>query len=320
MSLPTLWLLSDGAAGNAVQAAALARALGLSGSAITLSARAPWRWFAPRRWPGARRAFGPSFADRLDGALPDLAIGCGRQAALALRLLRTASRGRCRTVQILDPRIAARHFDAVVVPRHDRLRGANVVTTLGALHAVDAATLDAARRHWPALGALPRPRTALLLGGPTRAARLDPRWWQDMATCLEHWLAREGGSLLLTTSRRTPDWLRDAARARFAQVPGVRWSGPDDGPNPYAAFLAWADRIVVSPDSVNLLSEACATEAPVFTALPHALSGKLAAFHADLRAAGRLRTLTPEPERWAVTPLRDTATVAARLRPLLGLD
>ena len=61
-------------------------------------------------------------------------------------------------------------------------------------------------------------------------------------------------------------------------------------------------------------------QAPVFTALPHALSGKLAAFHADLRAAGRLRTLTPGPERWAVTPLRDTATVAVRLRPLLGLD
>jgi mitochondrial fission protein ELM1 len=84
--------ISDGRAGNARQAEALALALAdvRPISTLTLSPRAPWRWFAPRRWPGAIDAFGPDFARMLDAA-PGIAIGCGRQAALATRLLRERS-------------------------------------------------------------------------------------------------------------------------------------------------------------------------------------------------------------------------------------
>ncbi|HEY0505058.1 MAG TPA: ELM1/GtrOC1 family putative glycosyltransferase, partial [Lysobacter sp.] len=92
------WALTDGHAGNVRQAEALAAALDDPFRACTLSPRAPWRWLAPRRLPGARRAFGDDFAR---GPVPALAIGCGRQAALATRLLR--ERG-VKAVQILDPR------------------------------------------------------------------------------------------------------------------------------------------------------------------------------------------------------------------------
>ena len=40
------------------------------------------------------------------------------------------------------------------------------------------------------------------------------------------------------------------------------WADARDGANPYAGMLGWADRIVCSSDSVNMLSEACATRAP----------------------------------------------------------
>ena len=98
--------ISDGRAGNARQAEALASALADGGavSTLALDPRAPWRWLSPRRLPGAETAFGAGFAALLD-ATPGLAIGCGRQAALATRLLR--ERG-WRTVQILDPRIEPR--------------------------------------------------------------------------------------------------------------------------------------------------------------------------------------------------------------------
>jgi mitochondrial fission protein ELM1 len=311
---PTAWLLTDGAAGNRKQAEALATALGLPAQHEVVATRVPWRWFAPRWVPGSLAAIGLA----TPSPWPALAIGCGRQGALALRVVRAASGGATRTVQILDPRIDPAAFDAVVVPAHDPLRGPNVIVARGALHAVDEAWLAQARQDFATIGQLPRPRTVLLLGGDHRAHRLDEGYWRGLATKLGTWLQRDGGSLLVSTSRRSPDWLRRSARAEFSAVSGLQWHGPEDGPNPYPGLLAWADRIVVTPDSVNLLSEACATEVPVLCHLARPVEAKLGRFLQGLVEAGRVRPMESDYTPWAVAPLRDTAEVAARVRVLLA--
>ncbi len=88
-------VLSDGAAGNENQALALASALTSQVETMRLESRAPWRWCAPHRLPGATHAFGTAFAARLHAPWPDVVVGCGRQAALATRLMREASAGAC---------------------------------------------------------------------------------------------------------------------------------------------------------------------------------------------------------------------------------
>ncbi len=315
---PRILALSDGAAGNARQALALAEALAGPGApppvALRLDARAPWRWLSPRRLPGAGRAFGDALAPWL-ARPPLLAVGCGRQAALATRLLR--ERG-ARVVQILDPRLDPAGWDLVVVPAHDRLRGANVLATRGSLHPVDAAWLDAGRAAWPALGALPGPRTALLLGGPVRGAPWDARDAAAWAATLARW-HRDGGRVMATGSRRSPAWLAPVLAAALPPA-STRWHGDADGPNPYAGLLGWADRIVVGPDSVNLASEACATGVPVFVAGLERARGKHRDFLEGLLADGHLRRLEEGPDAPAPPPLRERAALAAALRARLGLD
>jgi len=316
MSL-TAWTLTDGAAGNLRQVRALASALGADADEVLLRARPPWRWLSPRALPGATHAFGATFADRLEAARPDLVIGCGRQAALATRLL--ADGGLCRSVQILDPRLDPSLWDLVVAPAHDRVSGSNVLHTVGSLNPVDEAWLAAARRDWPGFGRLPSPRTLLLIGGPTAAAPMTPSEWNTLADRLQRQLQASGGSLLLSSSRRTPDWLREAARQRFAGIPGRQWHGPADGDNPYPGMLAWAERIVCTADSVNLLSEACATGVPVNTLLPAQPSGRIARFHRALLDSDRLRPLDEHFEPWSYTPLREAAEVAVEIRRRLQL-
>ena len=311
--------VTDGHAGNVRQARALADALRLPTQDLVLQPKAPWRWFAPRAIAGAERAFGDDFARRLHDAdaASTLVIGCGRQAALATRLLRAHG---AHAVQILDPRLDPTHWDAVIAPRHDRLRGANVIDLLGSLNPVHDAWLGAARAAFTNLGQLPGPRTTLLIGGPTSNMRLSTsrldRWLRDVRTIVE----REGGSVLATTSRRTPAAMVARVRSRLGGLPGVVWTGSVDGRNPYAALLGWADRIVCTADSVNMLSEAAATRAPVFVAGERSVRGRPRRFVHALLASGRVRPLDRELVAFHAEPLRETQRVAALIRERFGLD
>ncbi len=315
-----VWAISDGAAGNTRQVEALAAALGLPFESITITTRVPWRWLAPRLLVGATEAFGEHFAQRLQQPLPSLVIGCGRQAALCTRLLRRLGNGHCRSVQILDPRIDPSEFDLVVAPAHDALSGANVIVTRGSLHAIDAGWLAQARLRFAHLGALSSPRIGVLLGGPTRAANLDRAWWRDLSSYLRLWLEREGGSLLLVGSRRTPGWLQAEARRDFADVAGMQWFSDADGPNPYPGVLAHSERLVVSPDSVNMLSEACATGVPVLTHAPRPPQGRNGCFLRELIESGRVRPMRTRFSDWPVEPLHELPRVAEEVRRRLGLD
>lgn len=308
-----LCTLTDGHAGNVRQAQSLARALGGGTCDVVLDARAPWRWIAPRRLPGATHAFGPAFAD-LQDAPPAVAIGCGRQAALATRLLR--ARG-SRALQILDPRLDPSHWDLVIAPEHDGLTGANVLTLLGSLNPVDDAWLADARTAFPAFATLPSSRTAVLLGGDSAHYRFDAAAFARLTSRLE--ATTKDGSLLVTTSRRTPAAVIHALRARWSDRPHtVLWCGPSDGPNPYAGLLAWADRIVCTPDSVNMVSEACGTRAAVQVFDADRVAGRPRRFLDALHQRGRLHPLADMAIPFDGEPLRETARIAADVRLRLG--
>ena len=302
------WVISDGAAGNERQALALASAMGVSARVLTLPLRAPWAWFAPRRIPGGRLALAPRDRAGFEAPWPDVAIGCGRSAALLTRMLRDLSDGDCYTVQVLDPRIDPRNWDAVIAPRHDRLEGANVLHTLGSLHPIDDGWLASGREAFPDFETLPRPRVALLVGGPRRGIEFDGALAKQLLATTR--AVAKTGSVLATTSRRTPAAFAKQLRDAIADIPGTFWNG--EGTNPYPGLLGWADHVVVTPDSVNMLSEACAVGVPVHTASTAPLPEKITRFHDALRERGLLSEAGET--RGAVAPLRETQAVAAELR------
>jgi uncharacterized protein len=313
----TCWVLTDGAAGNRRQALALGEALQPLLVEHVVSLRAPWAWAAPRRLPAGR--WGLRGGHRLwTPPWPTLAIGCGRAAAWATRELAARSGGITRTVQILDPRIDPRHWDLVVAPAHDQRHGPNVLNSLGSLNPVDDAWLRDAREAAPQFDDLPQPRFGLLLGGARRGGAMDTDSLAHLLAALKARVAREGGSVMAVASRRTPAAVLPMVQSALRGIPGFLWTGDADGTNPYPAVLAWADRLVVTPDSVNMLSEACATGRPVHTLVQRALPPRLERFHAALRASRRLHDID------ASTPpcqpvLREAAAIAQAVRQRLGL-
>jgi len=309
--------LHDGRAGNARQALALARVLDADTGEWPLASGRLARWLAPRTWPLPSMPFGPGFRAACDDP-PTLAIGCGRQAALATRLLR--HRG-SKVVQILDPRIDPRHWDVVVAPEHDGLRGDNVIAMLGSLHPVDDLWLAQARHEFHAMAAWPSPHTVVLVGGPSRHAALDDAGFQSLLRMMSDRTQADAGSLSVVASRRTPASWRDPIACFAQDLPGIRWRDEQDGQNPYAGLLGHADRIVCTPDSVNMLSEAAATLAPVFAWQPQIVEGRPRRYLEALLARGRIRALDQAGSMpvFDVEPLRETARIAAAIRRRLDL-
>jgi len=316
---PRIFAISDGRPGNARQAEALASAL-LPGwvEALHLVPGAPWRWASPRGLPGCGRAFGAKFVQLLQQP-PRWVVGCGRQAALATRLLRDAG---SQVVQILDPRISHRYWDVLIIPEHDGVGGQNIIPVQGSLNPVNDAWLAAARIEFALLEPLPGPRLTVLIGGDSRHGKLADETEKTILEMLPRWHQDTGGSVLVTTSRRTPFGLTAAVVEQMRTLPGLCWTGPDDGVNPYPGLLAFADRIVCTADSVNLLSEACATLAPVCVLGIETASGGPGRFVRSLLASGRVQTALTSPLKAspAKTPLRETARVAAIVRERLFGD
>jgi mitochondrial fission protein ELM1 len=322
---PAIWAVSDGIAGNAVQARALADAVArLTGGTVETrlaQPRKPYDRLPAALWAafGAREGGWP-FTGLADGGAalarpwPGLVIGAGRRCAPAVAALKRL--GGVPAVQIMDPGMRRSAFDLIVAPRHDRLAGETVVETLGGLNALDDATLSAAAERWrPRLRHIAEPRVAVLVGGPSRSADFSARGLQRLTDGLVR-LAIEGAGLMVTPSRRTPRAAVDKLADALTGVGGWVWSGVGD--NPYPGILGLADAVVVTADSVNMCSEAAASGKPLFVATTGRLDAKIARFHDDLAACGAARPFTGELAFWRYPPLREAERVAERVAALLG--
>jgi hypothetical protein len=232
--------------------------------------------------------------------------------------LRGLSGGRTYTVHILDPRADPAHWDCVIAPRHDQLGGPNVLAPLGSLNPIDDDWLADGRDAFAHIGELPQPRIGVLLGGSRKGIAFDEHYARQLAGRLLIAQRESGGSLLVLGSRRTPAAFVGTLRSALHDLPALFWVDPADGPNPYPGVLGWADRLVVTPDSVNMLSEACAVGCPVQTLVAAPLPPKLERFHRALRETGRLQELGDAPGANRLPPLRETSSIAASLRQRIG--
>lgn len=306
-------MVSDGKAGTENQALGLAEALGLEPVVKRIRLRAPWRWFSPSLRLGNRWAVGPG-GDRFAPPWPDLLISAGRHGiAPSLALRRTPGVFR---VHLQDPRIDPALFDLVIAPAHDPVRGPNVVLTQGAINRITAARLGEARERFrPQLEKLSGPRIAVLIGGKSRHHDLPPPRAAALGAELAAVAKNSGGGLMITASRRTSGEAIAALRAAVAPVPHLLFDPTQPtGENPYLGFLAWADFIIVTNDSVSMASDAASTGKPLFVAKLPGDADKLDRFHTALAAAGITRPSGAPLEPWRYTPLADAVAAAAAVR------
>lgn len=311
----TSWVLTDGKAGDELQALSVAEALGLVAKVRRVKPKAPFTWLMP--WGSIDPRERPGAPDSpLASPFPDLLIASGRRAVAYLRHVKRASGGRTYTVFLKDPRTGPNTADFIWSPSYDGLRGPNVLTTLTPPHRVSAQRIEAARAEPdPRLAHLPHPRVAVLAGGNSRHHRFTE---ENIARLVQHLtaVAEAGAGLMVTASRRTPATLREALMALTSRHGGFFWDGTDD--NPYVDLLALADFIVATADSTNMIGEAAATGRPILVFEPSGGHPKLDVYMSGLKSHGIVHPFEGRLVGQPYEPLNSTPKVAKAIAEGLG--
>ena len=309
-NLTAPWVISEALAGLRAQALGLAEAAGLTPEIRDLTPPAPWKWIAAKLWPNPLAAVALS----ITAPLPALAIGAGGMAAAVLAAMRRTSTG---VVQVQNPRMDIRRFDLIIANHHDELTGPNVFVTRTALHRVTPERLTAEANLWrDRLANHPRPLVAVLLGGSNGRYQLDRDAGARLATDLATMAQRDKVGIVVTPSRRTDPAVTDIIRTALAPTGGWVWDFT--GENPYFGMLALADLIIVTQDSVSMISEAAATTAPVMVAPLPGHWKRQSMFLKPLLDEDRIRPFDGRFATWNVSPLNDTPAAAAEMRHRLG--
>ncbi|MEM7398488.1 MAG: mitochondrial fission ELM1 family protein [Pseudomonadota bacterium] len=314
------WIVTDGAVGMEQQGIAVAEAVGLPYTLKRVKPSGLMR-LIPTRFqhlvPAPGRIAAAESNSPLAPPWPRLVISIGRRSvplALAIKQL-----GNAYGLHIQNPKVPAHLFDLVAAPVHDDFDGPNVITTFGAVHSVTRDKLDeAGARYAPQVADLPHPRIAVLLGGDSRAFTFSSETGARFGSALAKAARDVGGALLITPSRRTSAETLQALAKQVQAVPHVVWDG--SGENPYFAFLSLADAIVVTEDSVNMVTEATGTGKPVYTQALSGKSARLARFHALMRERGATRPFEGSLASFDYAPINDTEAVAVPIRKALGLN
>ncbi len=243
-----------------------------------------------------------------------MVIASGRKAHPYLEAIKKVAGDDVFAVFLKDPRVASSLADLTWVPEHDKLRGDNVVVTLTAPHPLSESELAKNRTTAKTRFAdYSGTRIGLVLGGTTRGVSWNDETCARLAERLAG-LPVKDHSILVVSSRRTPEQLESSVQSSLAGHKMYYWNGEDGSENPYRQILALSDVLIVTGDSHNMVSEALASGAPTYIFRPTGLKPKLHQFLDDLQQRKLARNYTGEIELFPSSPIDATGEIANAIR------
>lgn len=260
---PRIWVILSDKAGDNAQVLAVADALPWSYEIKRIQVREPYVLGKPKITASLDH-IDLAQSDSLDAPWPDLVITSGRRMSMVALWIQERSQDdagsteRCSKIVLIGlPKRHIERFDlAILAGQYRRCRGDNLMRIRYPLQRIDENAIATEADRWrETFASLPQPLTAVLVGGQTGAVPFDAAAASRLAKDLGKLVAEQGGSLVVTTSRRTPP---EAVAVLERELPrgAVLYPWRADGlHNPYRALLGLAQRFVVTSDSLSMLME-----------------------------------------------------------------
>ncbi len=257
---PKIWILASPHAGDNTQLMALAENLGWPFEIKKLSYQ-PWQGLTRLRSFATLYGLTNEARLQIKPPYPDLIIGAGHSTEPSAFWIQKQSGNKTKLVYLGTPLANLGKFDLVITTPQYRLpRQPNILHIDLPMHRIVPEKLKTAASVWQKkLKHLPKPWTAILVGGSSGPYAFDAAAASRLAAATE----KIQGSVLITTSARTPRVVTETLQAQVQKPHYFHAWKADDLENPFIGFLSVADQFIVTADSVSMLSEACATGKPV---------------------------------------------------------
>lgn len=202
----------------------------------------------------------------LKAPFPDIVLSSSRRTAPVARWIKKKSL-RTKLFQLMHiGRFGIKDFTTIYAPEHDNYKftAPNIKYTLGSPHFITKEKLLEAHTAWQnKFNDLPKPVTAVIIGGAIKKRPFSLENAKELTEKIKLLKEKEGGSLLITTSRRTGLEAQNLIMNELEKIPHFAYLWGDTSPNPYLGFLACADDLIVTGDSVSMCCEATATGKPL---------------------------------------------------------
>ena len=252
-------LLTQGMHGMISQVEGLAKALDIDFTHHTVEPNNFWKMVPPKFTPISQSVY-----KKIDLNDFDIIISCGRKSVIPSIHQKSISKKKVFNIHIQDPKVNYNHFDFIVAPEHDSIKGKNVINTKGAIHYL---TNEEIIKNKDYLNSFikkdQRKICSLILGGPTKYYEYSLKNMENIFCILNDLLKKKDFQLVVIPSMRTPKNLIDYAKEYF----GKNHTIVDNvDKKAYLSALSISQNIVVTCDSSSMISEASLTGKPIYVA------------------------------------------------------
>ena len=256
------WCLTDGSAGMISQVKGLADALNLNFEQKTIDLKFPWNKLPVGILPPSKIIFNNYRQISLESNIPpDIIISCGKRSIYASLHLKKSLKNKVFSIHIQNPKINPAHFDLVVAPAHDDLKGKNVLQTDLALNHINNSLLSKEAELYAAqFSKIEKPICAIFLGGQNRNYRFDMSVVKVLADQVDKIIKNNDIQLYILFSRRTDQFIIEYLKERFLDQ-NIIWNGEG---NPYLALMKFSKYLICTADSVSIISESISSTKPVY--------------------------------------------------------
>jgi mitochondrial fission protein ELM1 len=298
-------LLTQGMHGMISQVEGLAKALDIDFTHHTVELNNFWKMVPPKITPISQSVY-----KKIDHDNFDIIISCGRKSVIPSIHLKNSSNKKIFNIHIQDPKVDLKHFDFIVAPEHDAMKGQNVISTRGAIHYLTENEINENKDYLNSfIKKDERKIWTLIMGGPTKYYDYSSKNINNIFKKINELSKIHNFQLVVIPSMRTPINITHYAKDYFGEDHTVIM---DVDKKAYLSALAIAQNIIVTCDSSSMISEAALTGKPIYIAsiLPKKKDKRFQRFRNLFKELNITRNLGEEIKDWNYQKLDETNRVA----------
>ena len=297
-------LLTQGMHGMVSQVEGLAKALGLSYKHQKIELKSFWNLIPPKISPISENLVKNKFVCDCK-----IIISFGRKSVIPSIALKKRLGNQIFNIHIQDPKVSFEHFDLIVSPEHDRLKGENIINTTGAIHYLTKKEINDNSKYLGIEKDKRKELVAFIIGGPNKYYNYSEKQIHELFNKVKTLFTPDKFKIIVIPSYRTPENILKIAFNTFSINHHVV---KNIDKKAYLSALAISNYIVVTCDSTSMISEAAMTGKPVYIAMMKSFkpTGRFKKFYSQLKDLGITRELEDRVESWSYNSLNEVNRIA----------